>query len=313
MRYFWHFSMIAIACLISIGCAPITQPPRETITFDYAPETEAPPGSADVTFAIVGVKFVVASAGQLGMLSQQSMLLQPFQQPPPLFLQLARNMTMDFEEVLTARGYAIKGYYDTLDEMIYPDKEGSDLILTAQIKFRADTSGIQYTRYLNNVLGAGCGCSIAGMSVILAGVAARGDFNPGLMMGAGLGYVGLAFGGAYTFLPKDFAPAGYVDISSEVILEAYEGLTNEVMWSKRIPIPPFTVEPKAVLRGERENFEQITWQELMKIDNKFYSDMGRAFEGQYDKILSQIYTYLDPREMAIVKNQAMELRKRKVY
>ncbi|RKU33314.1 hypothetical protein C6496_22450 [Candidatus Poribacteria bacterium] len=108
-------------------------------------------------------------------------------------------------------------------------------------------------------------------------------------------------------------PEGHVIISSEVTLETYEGLTNEIMWSKKIPIPPFSVSPKAIQRGRRNNFDQITWQELMKVDNKFYSDMGRAFESQYDKILSQIYTYLDPREMEIVKNQAMELRSRKVF
>ena len=51
----------------------------------------------------------------------------------------------------------------------------------------------------------------------------------------------------------------------------------------------------------------------METDNSFYSDIGRVFESQYDEILNKIYIYLDPREMAIVKNQAMELRKRKVY
>ena len=309
MQYFWQLSIVAaIACLISIGCAPVTQPPREIITFDSAPETEAPPGSADVTFAIVGTQFVIASNYQQGMFPEQNMVLQPSQQPPLLFLQLASNMTKDLEEVLTARGYGIRGYYDTLDEMIYPDKEGSDLILRAKIKFRANTSGIRYERDLKKVLLPGSGCGFAAFSLAL--VSSR---NPAYSAGIALGYTVLFLGGVFVFLPKDFVPAGHFEISSEITLEAYEGLTNEIMWSKRIPIPPFTVEPKAVLRGERENLEQITWQELMKVDNQFYSEIGRAFESQYDKILSQIYTYLDPREMAIVKNQAMELRERKVY
>ena len=308
MRNFCPFFILIVICLISTGCAPIAQPPRDTITFDYTPTTEALPGSADVNFAIVGTQFVVASTHQSGMFPQQNMLLQSSQQPPLLFLQLATNMTKDFEEVLTARGYGIRGYYDTLDEMIYPDKEGSDLILTAKIKFRADTSGIQYKRDLKNALRAGGGC---GCLVSIANLIVLRDLR--VAIGSGFLYTLAGFGGAFVFLPKDFVPAGHVEISSEVTLEVSEGLTNEIMWSKRIPIPPFTVEPKAVLRGKRENLEQITWQELMKVDNRFYSDMGRAFESQYDKILSQVYTYLDPREMAIVKNQAMELRKRKVY
>ena len=48
-------------------------------------------------------------------------------------------------------------------------------------------------------------------------------------------------------------------------------------------------------------------------DNKFHADLGHALKKQYDEILNKIYIYLDPREIAIVKNQAMELRKRKVY
>lgn len=302
MRYFWHFSIVAIACLISIGCAPITQPPRETITFDYVPTTEAPPGSADVTFAVVGAKFIAPTFQQTGSLQA----LPSAAPPPPLFEGLVSNMTKDFSEVLTARGFTVKGVYRTLDEMIYPDKEGSDLILTARIEFRANTSRIQYKRDLKSVYFIGAGCTVP----ILALAAADGGVNP-RMIGGGLALAVLASGGAARVLPANFVPSGSVDISSEVILEAYEGLTNEVMWSKIIIIPPFTVAPKAVL--QHGNLGQITWQELMKIDNKFYSDMGKAFEGQYDKILSQIYTYLDPREMAIVKNQAMELRKRKVY
>jgi hypothetical protein len=52
---------------------------------------------------------------------------------------------------------------------------------------------------------------------------------------------------------------------------------------------------------------------FLQRDNKFHSDLGRALKIQYKEILDIVYTYLDPREMAIVKNQAMELRKRKVY
>ena len=101
-----------------------------------------------------------------------------------------------------------------------------------------------------------------------------------------------------------------MQVGCEVELEAYEGLTGELMWSKSLPIPSFTVTPTAI---KREDPGVITWQQLMETDNSFYSDIGRVFESQYDEILNKIYIYLDPREMAIVKNQAMELRKRKVY
>ena len=308
MRYFWLFSTVTIVCLISIGCAPITQPPRETITFDYTPTTEALPGSADVNFAILGTQFVVTSNNPQSVSPQQSTLL-PSDPIPILFLQLATNMTKDLEEVLTARGYGIRGYFDTLDEMIYPDKEGSDLILTAKVKLRVHRNTIRYTQEMTRPLAVGCGCSVPILLMLLSSYDSY-KYDPTGPVLAGLGYMVLVIGGAFWLVPGDFVPTGEIQVSSEISLEAYEGLTNELMWSKKIPIPAFTIEPQSKLRKEPD---QTTWQELMKIDNKFYSDMGRAFESQYDKILSQIYTYLDPREMAIVKNQAMELRKRKVY
>ena len=52
-------------------------PPREIITFDYTPVKEAPPGSANVTFAVVGAR--------LGTPTQQGVTQLPSQAPPPLF------------------------------------------------------------------------------------------------------------------------------------------------------------------------------------------------------------------------------------
>ena len=308
MRYFWLFSTVTIVCLISIGCAPITQPPRETITFDYTPTTEALPSSADVNFAIVGTQFVITSDNPQNMSLQQMQqrILLPSDPMPFLFRQLVNNMTKDLEEVLVARGFDIKGSFSTLDEMIYPDKEGSDLILTAKVKFRVDSNTIRYTQDRTRPFIVGGACSVPIFLVLLAGNAD----DPAGAIGSALAFMVLAVGGAFWVAPGDFVPDGQIQVSSEIDLEAYEGLTNELMWTKRIRIPEFTIKPQSKLRIKPD---QTTWQELMKIDNKFYSDMGKAFEGQYDKILSQISTYLDPREMAIVKNKAMELRKKKVY
>ena len=83
-----------------------------------------------------------------------------------------------------------------------------------------------------------------------------------------------------------FTPSGRVQVGSEVELEAYEGLTGELMWSKRIPIPRLEVIPKAI---QKKNLGEITYQELMEIDNKFYSDLGHLFEAQYDNIGNKIY------------------------
>ena len=159
MRYSTlQFGIVAVVCLMIAGCAAINtepEPLRAIITFDYVPTAEAVSGSADVTFAIVGAEFVAPTTHQQGVPLQSGMLL-PSAPPPLLFQQLINNMTKDFEEVLTARGFAVKGSYRTLSEMIYPDKEGSDLILTAKVKFSADTSGLRYTDEKAKMILSGC-------------------------------------------------------------------------------------------------------------------------------------------------------------
>ena len=275
-----------VICTLMAGCASRSaQLPRETFAFDYTPSKEAAPGSADVTFAVV--------EGRLGALIQQGVTQLPSQSitfwtgspawgyqqsvmqlssqaPVPLFEDFASSMTKDFVEVLNAHGFGVRGPFKTYDEMIYPDKEGTDLILTAKIEFGLDDSGIKW------------------------GAAKNDKWDPGEPL-------------------HYFAPSGSIIIKYHVNLAISESLTNERMWRKSIVITPFTVFiPKTPKFGEKLSSENLL-AFLMKSSNAFHSQVGSALVEQYDNIGNKIYVYLDPREMAIVKNQAMELRKRKVY
>ena len=127
MRYSTlFFGIIAVFMIIS-GCVlpfpkslpKSSKPPRVHINFDYTPPSKAPPGSANVTFALVSTWI---------------------ETPVPLFRTFASNMTKDFEEILTARGFGVRGPFTTFDDMTYTDKEGSDLTLTANVEFSTDTS-----------------------------------------------------------------------------------------------------------------------------------------------------------------------------
>ena len=119
-----QFGIVAVVCIMIAGCAPInTEPPRAIITFDYTPR-EATPGSADVTFAVIGAQIDT---------------------PVGLFRNFARNMANDFGEILTARGFSVKGPFQEYDLMTYSDKEGSDLVLTAEVEFTSDLTQLNYT------------------------------------------------------------------------------------------------------------------------------------------------------------------------
>ena len=130
MRYsaLYCWIVVTVACIVVAGCAVHVEPepPRAIITFDYSPP-EATPGSANLTFAVVGAEIV---GGKYGT-------------PIPLFKTFASNMTKDFGEILTARGFSVKGPFQDYDIMTYSDKEGTDLILTAEVEFSSDTTQIR--------------------------------------------------------------------------------------------------------------------------------------------------------------------------
>lgn len=121
-----QFGIVASILVIIASCVPVNtipEPPRAVITFDYNPRTAAP-GSADVVFAVVGVEIDT---------------------PVGLFRTFARNMANDFGEILTARGFSVKGPFRQHSLMTYSDKEGSDLILTAEVEFTSDLSQLSYS------------------------------------------------------------------------------------------------------------------------------------------------------------------------
>ena len=265
------------------GCGLPAMPPREPISFDYAPEIEAAPGSADVTFVVVGA--------QLAKPTQQSPAPALLNVQTPLLDDFANTMTNDFMEVLNARGFGVTGPFKTYSEVIHPVKEGNDLLLTAEVNFIADTRNIRIGKYYR--------------------------------------------GNRYTL-------TGSASVICDVKLVLSECLTNEPMWTKNVTLDPFTVQMDSLypfytgaglaslaVQYGRVSIEGVTSIDkdvyntrvfpncpigvFLERDNKFHSDLGRALKRQYKETLGVVYTYLDPREMAIVKNQAMELRKRKVY
>ena len=291
MQDFCQFFLASVICLVVFaGCALPPMPPREPIAFDYAPTTEAAPGSAGVTFVVVGT--------QLAKPAQQNTVQTLLNVQAPLFDDFASTMTNDFMEVLNARGFGVTGPYKTYGEIIHPVKEGNDLILTAEVNFISDMKNVRI------------GKMYAGKSLL--------DTT------------------------RYFTLIGSVSVVCDVKLVLSECLTNEPMWTKNVTLDPFVVKMDSaypfysageltslavqygqVSVGADGSISQDTYNTrvfpkcpigvFLEKDNKFHSDLGRALKTQYKEALGVVYTYLDPREMAIVKNQAMELRKRKVY
>ena len=127
IKWLLHACSIATVCAI-IGACAIGRRGMDVRRiephFDYNPST-ATAGETGITFAAVGSQFEI-----------------PFGQTAiPLFERFADNMADDFGEIITARGYTLRGPFQTFDDMTFIDKDNSNLILTAKVDFKSDLSG----------------------------------------------------------------------------------------------------------------------------------------------------------------------------
>ena len=250
-------ALVILMAMLTAGCVAPTAAPtvqRITPTFDYTPAADAEPMSAKITFAVVGSRF---------------------ETPVPLFERFSSNMARDFAEILTARGFTIRGPFVNYDEMTFPDKENSNLVLSATVDFTPDTSGLAFRQFGTGVW--------TNAIPVLSGTS---DQSP------------------------KYKVKGTVRVEGRVTLVVAESLTNEKMWTKSVDINPINVGLEGVhVFGTPPS----TLAEVLQHENQFYTDLGKALAGRYVEIMEKTHAYIDPREMALVDRQADSLRERKRY
>ena len=154
-RWFLYICIMSMVCVFIGACATgrSSEPPVRRIepNFDYNP-AEVSPGRTDITFATVGSQFDI-----------------PFGQTAvPIFKRFADNMANDFGEIITARGYTLRGPFQTFDEMTFVDKDNSNLILTAKVDLQSDLSGTNI-RFAKSLLTSGGSYKVSGQ--VLGGCA----------------------------------------------------------------------------------------------------------------------------------------------
>lgn len=118
---------IAIIFFVSCATAKYVPPPKMIMPdYDYTPPSSAATGSANMKVAL----FKPTYAGTFTYSNKSP------------FKQFRSSMSKDFEEMLTARGYIIKGPFDAYDFMTYSDKQECELGLFVDIDLDLEqTSG----------------------------------------------------------------------------------------------------------------------------------------------------------------------------
>lgn len=102
---------------------------------------------------------------------------------------------------------------------------------------------------------------------------------------------------------------GTVSLIGKINLYGLEPLSHEKIWIKSVPIPSITnikINTSTSLTQNIVNIEFLN-------DPNVYNALGNALQNEYQLILSQIDTYLDPREFQDLKDQIKELKSKKVY
>ncbi len=140
IKWFLHICIMSMMCVFIGACATGNQQMvvRQEPNFDYMPE-ETVAGNTGVTFAVVGSQLAQRQGGFVPTGPSLDVRGLP---RIPIFHRFIKNMAADFSEIVTARGYTVRGPFQTFDEMTFVDKDNSNLILTANIDFNLDTSYI---------------------------------------------------------------------------------------------------------------------------------------------------------------------------
>lgn len=371
-----QFCILALSCcIVMIGCGVTPSIPlveRETIVFEYAPIETAVPGSADVTFAVVDTQVHIGGFTE--------------GEGDSLFNDFASSMTKDFMEILTARGFGVRGPFNTYDEMNFPDKKDSDLILTAKFEINTDVSRVPLRIYPNGAYFylnpfAETVVSVKGRIDLVLSESLTNEkmwtksvpitpfrvslprltelpksfWNPpsrqfleeehewdvytveSLLVASGvvppdwtLPVVDVSVEPPYKYDLSSYMGtriglgmrAGNKDLSEEQRKEAkaeLEALEEEFEAHKRKDrkVEARRDRQKAQLKSQvnrRLNaVKSANFIAMLMQRNAFHNSFGLALQSPYREIMNKTFGYLNPEEMALVKQQSQGLRERKVY
>lgn len=134
--------LLAIACAMLSACFPAskpeTPPPIAGPNYDFAPQGPcAAAGSAKLTIAVVSPLWQNASQPSANPIYQTATGGMLFPEPKVL-MDVGPAMRSDFLELLSCRGYLARGPFDSFEAMVYPDREGSQLLLEPGLQVTLD-------------------------------------------------------------------------------------------------------------------------------------------------------------------------------
>lgn len=129
MRSFARLSFLVLlaACATSTrtASAPLGAP-----RYDYSPSAACgTTGPGSVTVGIIAPQWDRQTSRQASA--------------PAVVRAISPAMKQDFLEMLTCKGYLTKGPYESFEEMVYPDREASNLLLEPELQISVSVSAVR--------------------------------------------------------------------------------------------------------------------------------------------------------------------------
>lgn len=202
--------------------------------FDFVPPSKSEIGSSKMTIAIVKPVFISQNP---------EYLVSPFPE-------MATSMGNDFEELLGAKGFTMRGPFNSRDEMVYTEKVNSSFILEIQIDLNP-----QYTTNLTSH-------SHTGLANLLIASAPLADIT--------------------------YTTNGEITFGGNLVLTALSPQYGEKIWKKNIALEKatFSYTGTTPWDGRPSMAQQLVQDNL--VFNKVSGELDKYYKNALDLVWRQI-------------------------
>src|SRR5688500_13967741 len=112
-----YFALSLLVCSCFTPKAPVANTSRNPVKFDFSPPSRTAAGATAMTIALISPIYIAQNP---------EYYVAPFNE-------MSTSMKNDFEEMLTAKGFKIRGPFRSRDEMVYNDKQSTDFAFIVEI------------------------------------------------------------------------------------------------------------------------------------------------------------------------------------
>jgi hypothetical protein len=264
---------VGIGACASTGAtsAPAASVPvPRSARFDYAATDCAAPSSMKITLAIIAPTWQqVPTEGTAATASLSFGTGAVVTEMQTRFRTALRD---DFLELVTCRGLLTRGPFTNFDSMVFPDRDGSNLLLEPLVESTMKMVGVTRVPRCRGFVGR----SLCGLDAVSG------------------------------TLPASYTVNGTIQLGGRITLTLREPLSSTRMWTRSIEMPSGQVR----FIGETVYSAVAATTPDLWADPGVQTALVPALEEAYATVLRAADGHLNPRELQLVAAQAAEVRKK---